>query len=412
MHTAPNGASIGSPDRKRAASPLVKSSILAQIEIFKQKVSDWLKSLECNVAQKQALFAFLGSTKIKLTKKDIPELGCSIVRLKNSAGVDIFRIISHIELGFPGSFARAKFALPLSFSGKIIEVNLEVSIALKIIRHQNYQQDDYAQRHQGMHEFLSRFYSEGDIYGSATCQSASLKSRYAKHLPAALSGSGELAKHDSVMSELASDKKHYISLPFFAGITLFDYINKLLASNQKISAHDGLIIIFGLLDEMERLHQLGIVHRDIKPENIIFNEETQKVSLIDFDSAVKEKNYYPLFYTPTYWHADKIDEAVNRPPPEEGLDWVTIYQDIYAFTRVMQDLLHIIDPNEHALIRRINSYVNGVIHQKRSLNLIAVKSQLNVLRASFSQRPEETPFKDQDRVNIGLAAKRSRQDLF
>ena len=62
----------------------------------------------------------------------------SVVNMKDKVGNTVFRLISHTQLGDPGSFGRAKLAFPLSFDaskGQLI-VYKQVPLALKIIRYE------------------------------------------------------------------------------------------------------------------------------------------------------------------------------------------------------------------------------------------------------------------------------------
>lgn len=54
------------------------------------------------------------------------------------------------------------------------------------------------------------------------------------------------------------------------------------------------------------LHSLGITHQDIKPENIMFDPETEEVSIVDF-----EKRVTPDYFSPEYIMRNSITEKYD-----------------------------------------------------------------------------------------------------
>ena len=84
-------------------------------------------------------------------------------------------------------------------------------------------------------------------------------------------------------------------LEYVQGIDLFEYI-KSLDDNVHISQQIIKKILFQVCTALSYVHELGIIHRDIKPENIIFDRETEKITIIDWDLAIQfdpEKIYEP-----------------------------------------------------------------------------------------------------------------------
>ena len=56
-------------------------------------------------------------------------------------------------------------------------------------------------------------------------------------------------------------------------------------------------IIFQLIKIVRQLHQIDMIHGDIKPENIMYNDHTQKVTLIDFEYGKYTLDYAPPEYS-------------------------------------------------------------------------------------------------------------------
>lgn len=76
---------------------------------------------------------------------------------------------------------------------------------------------------------------------------------------------------------LKIDDVHFIVLEYRCGITLLDYIK-----THKISSKEFLYIAQQIVHALSDIHNAGIIHKDINPVNIIYDNATQKVSIIDF----------------------------------------------------------------------------------------------------------------------------------
>ncbi|MDZ7967512.1 MAG: AAA family ATPase [Nostoc sp. DedSLP03] len=70
----------------------------------------------------------------------------------------------------------------------------------------------------------------------------------------------------------------------FGGISLRDWLNKKMASNQ-YTLTEFLDIAIALSNILEGLYRHRVIHKDIKPANILINPETKQVKLIDFSIA-------------------------------------------------------------------------------------------------------------------------------
>ncbi|MFN6526665.1 AAA family ATPase [Nostoc sp. ChiSLP03a] len=70
----------------------------------------------------------------------------------------------------------------------------------------------------------------------------------------------------------------------FGGISLRDWLNKKMASNQ-YTLTEFLDIAIALSNILDGLYRHQVIHKDIKPANILINPETKQVKLIDFSIA-------------------------------------------------------------------------------------------------------------------------------
>ncbi|ACC82163.1 trifunctional serine/threonine-protein kinase/ATP-binding protein/sensor histidine kinase [Nostoc punctiforme] len=70
----------------------------------------------------------------------------------------------------------------------------------------------------------------------------------------------------------------------FGGISLRDWLNQKMASNQ-YTLTEFLDIAIALSNILDGLYRHRVIHKDIKPANILINPESQQVKLIDFSIA-------------------------------------------------------------------------------------------------------------------------------
>jgi len=76
---------------------------------------------------------------------------------------------------------------------------------------------------------------------------------------------------------------HFISMEFFDGISLKDYIKKTGA----LSLMQALNIALQICDGLEAAHRKGVIHRDLKSQNVIIGS-TNQIKIIDFGLAHAE----------------------------------------------------------------------------------------------------------------------------
>jgi serine/threonine-protein kinase len=76
---------------------------------------------------------------------------------------------------------------------------------------------------------------------------------------------------------------HFISMEYFEGITLKDYIKK----TGSLSLMQAFNLASQICDALEAAHRQGVIHRDLKSQNIIIGP-TNHVKIIDFGLARSE----------------------------------------------------------------------------------------------------------------------------
>jgi predicted ATPase/DNA-binding CsgD family transcriptional regulator/GAF domain-containing protein len=69
----------------------------------------------------------------------------------------------------------------------------------------------------------------------------------------------------------------------------------LILCRQSLYLDDILEIIICALDQMQHIHDAGIVHLDINPSNMIWNSETRQLKIIDFETAIFQTQRHNFF---------------------------------------------------------------------------------------------------------------------
>lgn len=87
--------------------------------------------------------------------------------------------------------------------------------------------------------------------------------------------------------KMVSIKNNVIYLEKIDGDDLYNVLEK----KGKFDEESARNITKQLLKIVRDLHNIGIIHGDIKPENIMYNEETGKITLVDFEWGHYTGNY-------------------------------------------------------------------------------------------------------------------------
>jgi len=107
------------------------------------------------------------------------------------------------------------------------------------------------------------------------------------------------------------------------GLSLFDVIK-----SRQLSTIDVLNIATTLMKTIEYIHKNGIIHTGINLNNIIYNQQTNRIQIIDFIGAFFESDGQPSIF---------LDDLVNDdifyvPPEQTGLteDKIDFRSDFYS----------------------------------------------------------------------------------
>jgi serine/threonine protein kinase len=96
---------------------------------------------------------------------------------------------------------------------------------------------------------------------------------------------------------------YYNIISRFKGSDLFDIISDYGAIKDENIVKD---MVKNMLMILKNIHEKKIIHQDIKPENIIYDVETQKINIIDF-----EGKYTVTYASPEYLQKKKITEKTD-----------------------------------------------------------------------------------------------------
>ncbi len=127
------------------------------------------------------------------------------------------------------------------------------------------------------------------------------------------------------------EKGLFLIMEYVEGLPLDEYLQK----NGKISEKKALEIFVQILDGFQYAHQKAIVHRDIKPSNLVFDEQQNKVKILDFGIAKILKNT-----APTQTQAGiKIGTVLYMSPEQVKGGTIDAKTDIYSLGVTLFELI-------------------------------------------------------------------------
>jgi len=130
------------------------------------------------------------------------------------------------------------------------------------------------------------------------------------------------------------EEEHAISIqPFAFGD---DYVN-VMKKNSEISAQQSILMSLRLFEELDMMHENGILHLDIKPENLKWDSENNSCRILDVGTAVtKDKQQAPLLYL-----SEEVigTEEFKAPELNQRLKPYSDKVDVYAAMLSLKKLL-------------------------------------------------------------------------
>ena len=135
-------------------------------------------------------------------------------------------------------------------------------------------------------------------------------------------------------------KYHYIVKPFSDGMDLSRYVDIHGPLGQPVFKK----IVHQMVNILEYLHKRHdpIIYRDLKPSNIIYNPETETISLIDIESA-------RIFDSGKISDTFIVSSRGYAPPEQYGYSQTKTQSDIYALGATMFYLVTGMEPDVHKL---------------------------------------------------------------
>lgn len=205
----------------------------------------------------------------------------------------------------------------------------------------------------------------------------------------------------------------YLVLQYVEGITLTKYLHTIfknrmwydLTSEERSSI---LKIIFQLVNELEKLHDLGYVHRDITPENLLITTQG-KLYILDFELAYAILPDYP---SPPF----SLGTMGFMPPEQIQRLRPTVAEDIYAFGNILlaaltnypplkfdQQRSYCIDKALHlfGLNRRLVNIISGCLKEDKNdrLLLSEIRVMLDEIIMDSNSTADNAELKEQIKPN-------------
>lgn len=128
------------------------------------------------------------------------------------------------------------------------------------------------------------------------------KEKYAKRESETLYKLRKIEGIPRVLAVGLSKGLNYIIISQAKGMDLIDYI----AKNGVICEIELRGIATQLLTIVRQIHEHNIIHRDIKPENIVYDGETKKLVLIDFEGKQTD-----VYCSPEQVHGIDISNKID-----------------------------------------------------------------------------------------------------
>lgn len=148
----------------------------------------------------------------------------------------------------------------------------------------------------------------------------------------------------------------------------------------EINDYDFIKALIIMCKSLQTLHELGFVHRDIKPQNILYNNDNNKLSLIDFGLCIPFNEVYTN--VEKWW----VESAYFISPPEYNIiDKENKYKNldiIHTFFNKKDDF-YIKKKSEYDVFLNKYNNINNIEDIPEEIRKIAYKGDIYSLGISL-----------------------------
>jgi len=144
-------------------------------------------------------------------------------------------------------------------------------------------------------------------------------------------------------------------------------LKKWLKLNTNINIKKRLEIAIALANALKSLHLNHLIHKDITPDNVIFNEDTNKIQIIDFGIASLLDNEFHNFQ-----NVNQLEGTLSYISPEQtgrvnrNLDYRS---DLYSYGIVLYELFSGLLPfNEQQELALVHAHISKQAINVREIN--------------------------------------------
>jgi serine/threonine protein kinase len=147
----------------------------------------------------------------------------------------------------------------------------------------------------------------------------------------------------------------YFIFEYRDGMTLDEFIDKLIKEDKKVSFEDIMILVGKINNALNFIHKNGVIHRDLKPENIFLDsDKDNQPILIDFDISCRIGVDCEIAeFIGTEKYATNAAKKKRNNTLSFNSYKYSENSDRYALVRIMEeDLIKIVKPEDIMKMKR------------------------------------------------------------
>lgn len=179
-----------------------------------------------------------------------------------------------------------------------------------------------------------------------------------------------------------ADNKLYLFQPYFSGIKLrkgrnVGYVPKLIDAINKSSGMEQLNYMFQcvdvwlrVIDATTQVHKLGIIHGDLYPENLLFDQNKNRVELIDFGMSSIVKDF-------------KKPESLSEVAFKKEIDKYMMGDFYIVFAKLLKGF-----NEENESIRKFSDFLSQVRNclTKKNVNKVGYDEAVNQAKLLLNEK--------------------------